>query len=39
MLESAIRRWLDVRGQVPKFDPQTDAIVSKYVEGLEYLIG
>ncbi|MCJ1345756.1 hypothetical protein MMC31_003965 [Peltigera leucophlebia] len=39
MFESAIRRWLDARAQIPKFDPQTDEIVSKYFEGLEYLIG
>lgn len=38
MYESAIRRWFDLRAQIPKLDPQTDESVSEYVEGLEYLV-
>lgn len=38
MFESAIRRWFDLRAQIPKFDPHTDEIVSKLVEGMEYSI-
>lgn len=35
MIESAVRRWFDVRAQIPKFDPHTDEIVSKYIEEIE----
>lgn len=35
MIESAIRRWFDVRAQIPNFDPHTDEIVSKYIEEIE----
>lgn len=38
MHESAIRRWFDLRAQIPKFDPQMDEIVTEYVKGQEYLI-
>ncbi len=39
MLESAVRCLSDLRSQIPKFDPQTDGIVSIYFEGLDYFIG
>lgn len=39
MLESVVHCWSDLRTQIPKFDPQTDGIVSIYFEGLEYFIG
>lgn len=38
MYKWAINRWFELRSQVPKFDPETDEIVSKYVRGLEKMV-
>ena len=35
MFQQAIDRWFELRSQIPKFDAETDEIVSKYVRGLE----
>ncbi|MCJ1269585.1 hypothetical protein MMC22_009477 [Lobaria immixta] len=35
MFQWAIDRWFELRSQIPKFDAETDEIVSKYVRGLE----
>lgn len=35
MLQEAVNRWFELHLQIPKFDPETDEIVSKYVQGVE----
>lgn len=38
MLESAVHCWSDLRTQIPKFDPQTDGIVSIYLSSVCVII-
>lgn len=38
MYQWAVNRWFELRSQVPKFDPETDEIVAKYVRGVERLV-
>lgn len=35
MFQEAVNRWFELHSQIPKFDPETDEIVSKYVRGVE----
>ena len=35
MIQSAVNRYLEVKASVPKFDPETDELVSKYARGIE----
>ena len=34
-----LNRWFELRSQISKFDSDTDEIVSKYVRGIEHLVG
>lgn len=38
MLQWAVNRWFELLSQIPKFDLETDEIVSKYLRGLEQMI-
>lgn len=38
MYQWAVNRWFELRSQIPKFDSDTDEIVSKYVRGIEQLV-
>ncbi len=35
MILSSINRYFEAKACLPKFDPQTDVLVSKYVRGIE----
>lgn len=37
MYQWAVDRWFELRSQVPKFDPETDEILSKYIQGVEQM--
>lgn len=37
MLEAAVARFLALKARIPKFDPETDTHVAKYIESLEYM--
>ncbi|MCJ1468394.1 hypothetical protein MMC07_007022 [Pseudocyphellaria aurata] len=38
MYQWAVNQWFQLLTQIPKFDPETDEIVSKYIRGLEHLV-
>ena len=35
MIQSAVDRFLELKVRVPKFDPETDELVSRYTQGIE----
>ena len=37
MVQEAVNRYQESLEQIPKFDPEIDAIVLKYVRGIEYV--
>lgn len=38
MYRGAVSRWFELRAKIPKFDLETDEIMSKYVRGMELMV-